>query len=87
VAGYSGDAGNALVAAASAYHIANGMKFSTPDRDNDEHTGGSCAMNNKNGWWFRRCAVSSINNVNKGIWTTGSVVWNVKASRMLVKLN
>ena len=32
-----------------AYH--NGMKFSTPDNDNDKHSG-NCAAAHKNGWWY-----------------------------------
>ena len=40
---YYGDAGNSL-------SLHNGMKFSTIDRDNDEH-GGSCAVAYKGAWW------------------------------------
>ncbi|KAG7166004.1 Angiopoietin-related protein 2-like [Homarus americanus] len=31
----------------------NGMKFSTPDRDNDVLLGGHCAKRNSGGWWYR----------------------------------
>ena len=40
------------------YH--NGMKFSTPDNDNDK-SGGNCAAGNKNGWWFNKCHNININ--------------------------
>ncbi|ROT69670.1 hypothetical protein C7M84_012122 [Penaeus vannamei] len=31
----------------------NGMRFSTPDRDNDALLGGHCAKKNSGGWWYR----------------------------------
>ncbi|KAK4303802.1 hypothetical protein Pmani_024220, partial [Petrolisthes manimaculis] len=31
----------------------NGMKFSTPDHDNDVLLGGHCAKKNDGGWWYR----------------------------------
>uniref|UniRef100_A0A182WFN6 Fibrinogen C-terminal domain-containing protein n=1 Tax=Anopheles minimus TaxID=112268 RepID=A0A182WFN6_9DIPT len=37
-----------------------GMKFSTPDRDNDEHPG-SCAEYYASGWWFRTCMNANLN--------------------------
>ena len=41
-----------------AYH--NGMKFSTPDNDNDKNSG-NCAASAKNGWWFKNCNNIDIN--------------------------
>ena len=38
----------------------NGMKFSTPDNDNDKNSG-NCAASYKNGWWFNSCHHISIN--------------------------
>ena len=32
-------------------HPHNGMKFSTPDNDNDKHSG-NCAAAHKSGWWY-----------------------------------
>ena len=32
----------------------NGMKFSTPDNDNDK-VGGNCAASHNSGWWYNRC--------------------------------
>ena len=47
VDGYTGTAGDGL-------HIHNGMRFSTLDRDNDEHPG-DCARHHGGGWWYWRC--------------------------------
>ncbi|XP_049294762.1 fibroleukin-like [Anopheles funestus] len=44
--------------------ISVGMKFSTPDRDNDEHTG-SCAEFYASGWWFRNCMNANLNGVHR----------------------
>ena len=38
----------------------NGMKFSTPDNDNDESTG-DCATDYKSGWWYNKCHYININ--------------------------
>ena len=45
------------------YH--NGMKFSTPDNDNDDNDdnerSGSCAAQWKSGWWYSDCYFININ--------------------------
>ena len=38
----------------------NGMKFSTPDNDNDKN-GGNCAASDKNGWWYNSCYRINLN--------------------------
>ena len=38
----------------------NGMKFSTPDNDNDKWSG-NCAANYKSGWWYYSCYNININ--------------------------
>uniref|UniRef100_A0AAG5DRR3 Fibrinogen C-terminal domain-containing protein n=1 Tax=Anopheles atroparvus TaxID=41427 RepID=A0AAG5DRR3_ANOAO len=40
--------------------ISAGMKFSTPDRDHDEHPG-SCAAFYASGWWYRNCMNANLN--------------------------
>jgi len=86
VNGYSGDAGDALAVSHLLIYISNGMKFSTPDSDNDEWAGGSCASDQAGGWWFKHCSVSAINVQGRARWTTVGAARNVKASRMMVKL-
>ena len=41
-------------------HPQNGMKFSTPDNDNDKN-GGNCAAHYKSGWWYNNCYYININ--------------------------
>ena len=38
----------------------NGLKFTTPDKDNDK-TGGNCAVAYKSGWWYNHCYHVNIN--------------------------
>ena len=40
------------------YH--NRVKFSTRDNDNDQ-SGGNCALNWKGGWWYKSCAYANLN--------------------------
>ena len=87
VAGYSGDAGDAMTAPRKPDYIANGRMFSTPDSDNDANPDINCAVRRSCGWWFGKCGRSDINKITNGIWTTGGKVYDVQASRMLVKLN
>ena len=56
VGGYSGS-----ISSSYAMYF-NGMKFSTPDNDNDK-CGGSCncAASRKSGWWYNSCDYIRIN--------------------------
>ena len=38
----------------------NGMKFSTPDNQNDNNNRYSCAGSNKDGWWYNNCGQVSL---------------------------
>ena len=38
----------------------NGMKFTTPDNDNDKHSS-NCAGIHKSGWWYKSCYHNNIN--------------------------
>ena len=61
VTGYSGTAGDAL-----AYQ--NGHKFTT--KDNDRHSGYTCAVQWKGAWWYNHCHDSNLN----GLYLTGGVI-------------
>jgi len=87
VDGYSGDAGNALMVAEYSMWIANGRKFTTRDSDNDLHEAANCA-NYKGGWWFGKCSNSHITRITTVRWSPDpDPVFDVEASRMMVKLN
>ncbi|XP_076132176.1 angiopoietin-related protein 3 [Alosa pseudoharengus] len=38
-----------------------GMRFSTKDRDNDNHEDSNCARNYTGGWWFNACGDTNLN--------------------------
>ena len=88
VSGFSGDTGDALAAPAHPARIANGMKFSTPDQDNDNNSGGHC-FGGKDGWWYNWCGRSTLNCKDNAIWNaeTDATIKDVISSRMLVKLD
>ena len=44
----------------TAVHTLNGMKFSTPDNDNDKD-GINCATKYNSGWWYNSCYYININ--------------------------
>ncbi|XP_072515193.1 fibrinogen like 1B [Salminus brasiliensis] len=88
---YSGRAGDALSGGSnmveqwSASH--SGMKFSTSDQDNDRFLQGSCAEENKGGWWYNRCHAANLNgrfyrggkytakHDNGVVWSTWKGLW------------
>jgi len=55
VGGYSGNASY------DAFGYQNRQKFSTFDRDNDGHRSGNCAASLGGGFWYRGCALCSVN--------------------------
>lgn len=62
VAGFSGDAGDSLIAE----NGANGMKFSTWDADNDMSDGDNCALAYSSGWWLNACSKANLNGLYYG---------------------
>jgi len=75
IGGFSGTAGDAMMNTGNTWGPANGMPFSTRDRDNDNWTGGNCPIYYRNGWWFNSCTSSNVN----GDWNGGDskVFWNL----------
>ena len=55
VGGFTGEGTDEFV-----QHPLNGMKFSTPDNDNDKGRG-NCAASHKSGWWYNSCHHININ--------------------------
>ena len=96
VAGYSGDAGNAMrVVVGVPQYVSNGRKFTTQDSDNDisDGSGGlyhpNCAVKHSGGWWYGSCSRSRLNKQTHTYWTTDGTLplpEDVQASHMLVKI-
>jgi len=86
VAGYNGDAGDAIAAPVHPLRICNGMQFTTRDQDNDNHVA-ICRIGS--GWWYNLCDRSSLNIYANAIWNadTDVNIMDVKFARMLVKLD
>jgi hypothetical protein len=86
VSGYSGNAGDALAGSTSVGN-AQGMMFTTYDRDNDKQVAGNCADNpNHGGWWWNYCSWCNINMNFAGSWTVEQKGSDVIAARMMIKL-
>ena len=71
VGGYSGTAGESL-----AWHN-NGMKFTTRDNDNDNHSG-NCALIWHGAWWFNTCFDSLLNGPyhhNPVLSSSSGIIW------------
>ncbi|XP_052084629.1 microfibril-associated glycoprotein 4-like [Mytilus californianus] len=73
VNGYSGDAGDSLLA-----H--NGMKFSTFDRDNDISSVKNCAEFHGGAWWYKWCYASNLN----GKYLPGRIDYSVSGDKSVV---
>uniref|UniRef100_A0A2M4DJB2 Putative ficolin n=1 Tax=Anopheles darlingi TaxID=43151 RepID=A0A2M4DJB2_ANODA len=71
-----------------------GMKFSTPDRDNDP-SATNCAENYQGGWWFTKCHYSFLNGLYRNVSGLSEqiIAWNefsddyrgLRYSRMLIR--
>ena len=68
VSGYSGTAGDSL----EQQH--NLMKFTTKDNDNDQYSGGNCAIYLTGAWWYNNCYYSNLNG-RYGIDDSRGIAW------------
>jgi len=87
VSGYSGDSVDAMAGNSNANNNADGMKFSTPDQDNDLNPSINRAAIGGGGWWFGDWSNSRINGYRNGRWRLTIEVTDVQFSRMLVRAN
>jgi len=94
VAGYSGDAGDALQYEGDHHnngrfgdYYNNGMKFTTFDRDNDLATEGNCAAVERfAGWWYNNCLWACLTcHPDRFNWRTISEPGYLSNSRMMIK--
>ena len=87
VSAFSGDTGDAIAATVHPARIADGMKFTTQDQDNDNNRRGNCAVHG--GWWYNWCSRSRLNIDINAVWNadTDESIYNVVFARMLVKLD
>ena len=80
-AGYSGNAGN------DALSYSNGATFTTYDRDNDQWSGGNCAVQWGGGFWHKnsdcfRCGVNCARSSGWFYWSHLSGGHHLQSSRM-----
>ena len=88
LAGYSGDAGDAMMSPYFMKYAANGQKFTTRDDDNDTWNEGNCADDYGGGWWMGKCTESNVNNKVNGMWETDAMHrFRVQQSFMMLKLS
>ena len=57
-----------------ASHQLSGMKFSTPDNDNDRSSG-NCAAKWKSGWWYNNCTDININTQSAYVGNYNNIVY------------
>jgi len=84
VAGYSGDAGDAVENDGGSYN-SNGMSFSTYDQDNDQSPGGDCAAL-FGPWWHNDCFRACLTGIpTKHKWVGLPNDYLLSTSRMMIK--
>ena len=64
----------------------NGRRFTTKDRDQDEHSG-NCAVIYKGAWWYFWCHASNLNGLFGQRTGKRGIDWNEpkKTSKMMIR--
>ncbi|XP_059175477.1 ficolin-1-like [Physella acuta] len=74
------------------FSVHNGKKFTTIDSDNDEWSGGNCAVDRRGGWWYGDCYGNNVNGEwanrveNKGIHWASITGWSNSLDFVEMKL-
>merc|ERR1711963_1124234 len=64
-----------------------GMKFSTPDQDNDQNRRANCAQQDRSGWWFNSCSAANLNGYYHGGKYTPEQTRRIRRRRSLGQLD
>ncbi|XP_058120484.1 fibrinogen-like protein A [Anopheles ziemanni] len=91
--GYRLKVGNHDGTAGDSLKIHNGMKFSTPDVDNDGLSHWACAPDFYGAWWYNNCHNSNLNGGYKNVTDAYSMNWlhfkddwrSLSYSRMMIR--
>ncbi|KFB47742.1 AGAP012539-PA-like protein [Anopheles sinensis] len=91
--GYRLKKGNHDGTAGDALKLHQGMKFSTPDVDNDALSHWACAPDFYGAWWYKDCHNSNLNGGYKNVSSSYSMTWrqfkddwrSLSYSRMMVR--
>ena len=82
---YEGNIGNAIYGNSNSKLNIRGMKFGTPDRDNDNCP--SCKCFGHAGWWANWCAAVNLNSRHGPNWKPWAEAYSLKFSEMKVRHN
>ncbi|XP_052098336.1 fibrinogen-like protein 1 [Mytilus californianus] len=77
LAGYSGNAGDAMLNNKDQRLNLTGQRFSTRDRDNDILPDGQCTSSRRGGWWFKWCSFCNPNGIYfpETVYGTVGIYW------------
>ncbi|ESO01673.1 hypothetical protein HELRODRAFT_81275, partial [Helobdella robusta] len=89
VSGYSGDNSDVLNNLLDLKLYQNGMKFSTPEQDNDLTNFFKCSLMHHSGFWFNACYNINMNGVYGSTlrYVLNSAGIFITSCRMMIKLN
>ena len=82
---FEGNVPNAIYGNTDANLNIRGMKFSTPNRDNDNKGSGQCLGHA--GWWANNCVMANLNSKNGPVWMPWSDESSLTFTEMKVRKN